>query len=119
MLVHPVTQPIGLRVSIDQVLRNAVRTKFMIGRGLFQRTPFAPIFRLPAAVSNALSWLKCQFPKFDIDVLLPIGLEAMKGAIVCGNPSTPELLVAQFYHVDGLYGFVKVIAFPPYRLTAI
>src|SRR6202042_1277483 len=39
--------------------------------------------------------------------LLPIGIEATKGAIVCGNGSTPSLLVAEFSKAEGTFGIVQ------------
>jgi hypothetical protein len=39
---------------------------------------------------------------------MPVGLEASRAAIVCGNESTPELLVSEFRQAEGTYGFVQV-----------
>jgi hypothetical protein len=54
-----------------------------------------------------LIWLKRQLPNLDPKDLLPIGIEATKGAIVCGNGSTPSLLVAEFSQAEGTFGIVQ------------
>ena len=35
-------------------------------------------------------------------------MEIEKGAIICGNPSTPSLLVAEYTKAEGTYGIVPV-----------
>ena len=40
--------------------------------------------------------------------VLPIDVVALHGAIVCGNPSTPSLLVVRFSAAEGSYGVVAV-----------
>lgn len=62
----------------------------------------------PGFLKRALVWLKLQLPNFDPKNLLPMGIEATKGAIICGNASTPSLLVAEFSKVEGTYGIVQV-----------
>ena len=37
-----------------------------------------------------------------------MGLEVSKGAIICGNVSTPNLLIAEFSEAQGTYGIVQV-----------
>jgi hypothetical protein len=49
-----------------------------------------------------------QLPSLDVRDIMPVGLEASRAAIVCGNESTPELLVSEFRHAEGTYGFVQV-----------
>jgi hypothetical protein len=52
-------------------------------------------------------WLKRQLTSLDPKNLLPIGIEATKGAILCGNGSTPSLLVAEFSKAEGTFGIVQ------------
>jgi hypothetical protein len=54
-----------------------------------------------------LIWFKRQLPSLDPKDLLPVGIEATKGAIVCGNGSTPSLLVAEFSKAEGTFGIVQ------------
>lgn len=49
-----------------------------------------------------------QLPNFDPKNLLPMGLEVSKGAIICGNASAPNLLIAEFSEAQGTYGIVQV-----------
>jgi hypothetical protein len=57
-----------------------------------------------------LIWFKRQLPSLDPKDLLPIGIEATKGAIVCGNGSTPSLLVAEFSKAEGTFGIVQAMS---------
>jgi hypothetical protein len=67
---------------------------------IYSRTP--QIFkRWGAGIHN-------QLPNLDPKDLLPIGIEVTKGAILVGNASTPELLVAEFRSTRGTYGIVPV-----------
>ena len=59
------------------------------------------------------AWIKRQIPSLNASDFLPVAIEATKGAIVLGNPSTPQLLVAEFRRADGTFGVVKV-----YRLAS-
>jgi hypothetical protein len=63
---------------------------------------------IPGAVRNAFGWVKHQLPNLDPKDLLPFGIEAIKGAIICGNSSTPNLLVAEFQRSEGTFGIVEV-----------
>lgn len=58
-------------------------------------------------IRTAYTWLKQQLPSLDPKELLPIGIEATEGAIVCGNASTPSLLVAEFKKAEGTFGTVQ------------
>lgn len=49
-----------------------------------------------------------QLPDLDPKSLLPFSFEALKGSIICGNPSTPTVLVAEFKRTEGIYGLVPV-----------
>ena len=40
--------------------------------------------------------------------LLPVSIEAEKGAIILGNKTTESLLMAQFAEAEGTYGIVQV-----------
>lgn len=37
-----------------------------------------------------------------------MGIEVNKGVLLCGNTSTPNLLVAEFQHMSGTFGIVPV-----------
>ncbi|OBZ68127.1 hypothetical protein A0H81_11865 [Grifola frondosa] len=63
--------------------------------------------RTPTIVKRAANWLRLQLPNLDPKDLLPISIEATKGAIICGNASTPNLLVAEFNGAEGTYGIVE------------
>ena len=52
--------------------------------------------------------MKHQLPNLDPKDLLPFGIEVIKGAIICGNSSTPNLLVAEFQRSEGTFGIVEV-----------
>jgi len=64
--------------------------------------------RLPSIVNKALAWFRRQLPTLDPKDLLPLGIEIQTGAIILGNPSTPDLLVAEFQHVIGSFSVVAV-----------
>lgn len=53
-----------------------------------------------------LGWFASIKP--DFREILPIDVEALHGAIVCGNQSTPSLLVAKFLKAHGSYNVVPV-----------
>lgn len=59
-------------------------------------------------IRATFAWIKRQLPHFDPNDLLPFGIEVIKGAIICGNSSTPNLLVAEFTRTEGTFGVVKV-----------
>ena len=63
---------------------------------------------VPLSVRNTILWIKHQLPSLDPKDLLPLGLEVTKGAITCGNSSTPNLLVAEFQRTRGTFGIVEV-----------
>lgn len=64
--------------------------------------------KTPNCLRKLLPWLQLQLPNFDLKNFLPISFEATKGAIICGNASTPSLLVAEFHRAEGTYGVVQV-----------
>lgn len=66
--------------------------------------------RLPVVFQRAWHWVRRQLPTLDPKDLLPLGIEVTKGAIICGNPSTPNLLVAEFGRTEGMFGIVQVRA---------
>ncbi|KAF9465079.1 hypothetical protein BDZ94DRAFT_1351083 [Collybia nuda] len=76
-------------------------------------SPFYPpsvprgFLRMPYGVRATIAWIKRQLPNLDPKDLLPLGVEVIKGAIVCGNSSTPNLLVAEFRRTEGTFGVVK------------
>lgn len=61
----------------------------------------------PRFLLRSYAWAKKQLPSLDPKDLLPIGLEATKGAIICGNASSPSLLVSEFERADGTFGIVQ------------
>ncbi|TBU47302.1 hypothetical protein BD309DRAFT_511415 [Dichomitus squalens] len=61
----------------------------------------------PTFVKRSASWVQSQLPNLDPKDLLPISIEATKGAITIGNASTPNLLVAEFRRAEGTYGVVE------------
>ncbi|KAJ7096249.1 hypothetical protein C8R44DRAFT_371827 [Mycena epipterygia] len=67
----------------------------------------AGTLRLPVAFQKAWHWVSRQLPTLDPKDLLPLGIEVTKGAIICGNPSTPNLLVAEFQKTEGMFGIVQ------------
>jgi len=67
----------------------------------------------PSVFRNALEWLRSQLPRIEFKDLLPISMEVEKGVIMCGNASTPNLLVAEYKKAEGTYGVVPVnLQFP-------
>ncbi|KAH7874742.1 uncharacterized protein C8R40DRAFT_1171340 [Lentinula edodes] len=62
--------------------------------------------RTPIFLTNLVTWIRGQLPNLDPKDLLPLGIDINKGAIICGNPSTPNLLVAEFQHGSGTFGIV-------------
>jgi hypothetical protein len=65
-------------------------------------------FLIPATIQKAVAWFRRQLPNLDPKDLLPLGIEVIKGAVICGNSSTPNLLVAEFQRTEGTFGIVKV-----------
>ncbi|KAJ7072266.1 hypothetical protein C8F01DRAFT_1205872 [Mycena amicta] len=63
--------------------------------------------RAPAVLQRAWHWIRQELPTLDPKDLLPVGIEVTKGAIICGNPSTPNLLVAEFKRTEGMFGIVQ------------
>jgi hypothetical protein len=62
----------------------------------------------PEFIKAAIFWIKRQLPYLDPKDLLPVAIEATNSAIICGNPSTPQLLVSEFRKAEGTYGLVPV-----------
>ncbi|KAF5386043.1 hypothetical protein D9615_002215 [Tricholomella constricta] len=62
---------------------------------------------IPYGARKAVAWIKRQLPNLDPKDLLPLGIEVTKGAITCGNNSTPSLLVAEFQRSEGTFGIVE------------
>ncbi|KAF5393264.1 hypothetical protein D9757_000624 [Collybiopsis confluens] len=75
-------------------------------------TPVASLFansfrsRAPTFIKTLISRIREQLPNLDPKDLLPLGIQVSKGAIICGNPSTPNLLVAEFKRMEGTFGIV-------------
>ena len=64
--------------------------------------------RTPRAVQDLFAWLRRQLPNLDPKELMPIGIDVTKGVILCGNNSTPSLLVAEFESTNGTFGITRV-----------
>ena len=90
------------------------RTTALIIESTAPSTPFYPpsltraTLSVPLSVRNTILWFRRQLPSLDPKDLLPLGLEVTKGAITCGNSSTPNLLVAEFQRTQGAFGIVEV-----------
>ena len=92
---------IGYTLSIS-ILKSAASSSFHLSS--FASHPFP----LPLTIRKAVTWVKRQLPNLDPKDLLPLGIEVDKGAIICGNSSTPNLLVAEFQRTEGTFGIVEV-----------
>ena len=75
--------------------------------GLYPPPALASI-KPPPIIHAAINWVKRQLPYLDPKDLLPISIEISKLAIVCGNQSTPSLMVAECHRADGTFGIVRV-----------
>lgn len=62
----------------------------------------------PSATTVGLRWIKSQLPVFEFSDFLPLSIDVANGAIVCGNASTPNLLVAEYKRAEGTFGVVPV-----------
>ena len=58
---------------------------------------------VPAVITRAVEYIRRQLPILDPKDLLPLGINVQTGAIILGNPSTPDLLVAEFHSALGTY----------------
>ena len=61
--------------------------------------------------SKIWSWLRSFAPTFDLNDLLPIALEAKRGAIILGNASTPTIFTVRFGTGTGTYNIGPVSPF--------
>lgn len=88
-------------------------TALIIGLTAPSSSFYPPLTRttlsVPLSVRNTILWIKRQLPNLDPKDLLPLGLEVTKGAITCGNSSTPNLLVVEFQRTRGTFGIVEVV----------
>ncbi|KZT72059.1 hypothetical protein DAEQUDRAFT_664662 [Daedalea quercina L-15889] len=92
----PAPTPVVPSISMDA---RGVGPSFSFASSLYLKTP--------SYLKRFVSWMRLQLPNFDPKNLLPMGLEASKGAIICGNASTPNLLIAEFSEARGTYGIVQ------------
>jgi hypothetical protein len=67
--------------------------------------------RVISGIRTVLASINRQLPNIDPKSLFPIGIEVSQGAIICGNLSTPNLLVLEFQAAHGAYGAVQVHRF--------
>jgi hypothetical protein len=58
--------------------------------------------------SKVWSWVMSKLPTFDFNDLLPVALEAKRGAITLGNASTPVIFTITFGTGHGTYGLKPV-----------
>ncbi|KAI3619034.1 fermentation associated protein [Moniliophthora roreri] len=63
--------------------------------------------RTPQVVQRFAIWVRQQLPNLDPKELLPLGIVVNKGAIICGNSSTPSLLIAEFQSATGTFGVMR------------
>ncbi|KAF9227418.1 hypothetical protein BS17DRAFT_747957 [Gyrodon lividus] len=63
--------------------------------------------KAPPIIHAALKWIKRQMPYLDPKDLLPISIEVFNLAVVCGNPSTPNLMIAECNRAEGTFGIVR------------
>ncbi|KAK7053326.1 Macrophage colony-stimulating factor 1 receptor [Paramarasmius palmivorus] len=61
----------------------------------------------PQVIQRFAGWVRQQLPNLDPKELLPLGIEINKGAIICGNASTPSLMVADFQRATGTFGVMR------------
>ncbi|KAF7315604.1 hypothetical protein MIND_00075800 [Mycena indigotica] len=87
--------------------RPASRNTDTGGRQSSAQQAFVNSMQVPAVVQRAWQWIRQELPTLDPKDLLPLGIEVTKGAIICGNPSTPNLLVAEFKRTEGMFGIVQ------------
>ncbi|KLO15399.1 hypothetical protein SCHPADRAFT_995885 [Schizopora paradoxa] len=62
---------------------------------------------MPKFLQRIFAWFRRQMPDLDVKNLLPISFDATKGAILLGNHTTENLLLAQFASASGTYGIVQ------------
>jgi hypothetical protein len=74
-------------------------------------TQTSRVLSTPKLFHNCIEWLRSQLPDLDFKDLLPLGFEGLNGGIVIGNPATPNVLVAEFSRMDGMFGTVPVCRF--------
>jgi hypothetical protein len=64
--------------------------------------------RRRSIVQRALDRVRRQLPTLDAKDLLPLSIAITKAIIICGNASTPNLLVIDSKAADGVIGIVPV-----------
>ncbi|KAH9935463.1 uncharacterized protein B0H18DRAFT_1114206 [Fomitopsis serialis] len=108
----PAPTPAAPSVSMDA--RGALRKMFSRtstaaerGAGPSLSLASSLYLKAPSHIKRLVSWIRLQLPNFDPKNLLPMGVEVSKGAIICGNASTPNLLIAEFSQTEGTYGIVQ------------
>jgi hypothetical protein len=99
--------PLALNVSVHSFYWLASDCSTIVASSIYPPSLVAAAIKSPSFIQTAFTWLKRQLPNLDPKDLLPIGIEATKGAIVCGNGSTPNLLVAEFSQAEGTFGIVQ------------
>ncbi|THH20420.1 hypothetical protein EW146_g951 [Bondarzewia mesenterica] len=71
------------------------------------RTSTIPLkLKTPRFIHNISERIRTQLPNLDPKTMFPISFEGSKGAILCGNASTPSILVAEFRYAKGVFGIV-------------
>lgn len=70
----------------------------------------------------ALDWIKRRKLYLDPKYFLPISIELTKCATICGNSSTPSLMVVECHRAHGTFGIVRVchlVVLPMCPLTLV
>ncbi|RDB25364.1 Protein CSF1 [Hypsizygus marmoreus] len=99
---RPVSRSTERRQSFQQKSSRAASVYPLYPPSVFRRS-----LPIPNTLRKASAWLRGQLPNLDPKDLLPLGIEVIKGAITCGNSSTPNLLVAEFQRAEGTFGIVE------------
>ncbi|KAJ7647262.1 hypothetical protein FB45DRAFT_987066 [Roridomyces roridus] len=99
MGVNPPSRP----VSRNTGHQSSHRSTFPV----YSASMLAQSLRVPPFVQKAWLSVRQQLPTLDPKDLLPLGIQVIKGAIICGNPSTPNLLVTEFQRTEGMFGIVQ------------
>ncbi|TFY67887.1 hypothetical protein EVG20_g3774 [Dentipellis fragilis] len=71
----------------------------------FTRAPALPL-KASRYIRRTMEWFTSQLPNLDLKSLLPVSFEGIKGAILCGNASASNTLVAEFSRASGVFGTV-------------
>ncbi|KAF7969728.1 hypothetical protein HWV62_26142, partial [Athelia sp. TMB] len=102
--------PVSRRQSVDttHARRTTTRSSAFETSSMYPPPSLIPQgIKPPRFLVRTYRWLKKQMPNLDPKDLLPIGISAMRGVIIVGNGSTPNLLVTEFQKAEGSFGIVQ------------